>query len=776
MDNIKLITKSASLHNVYEIYDGVEQVNKVPVLTYIIFNAFDLTIKRLIDVDSKYIFKPIRNCYVGQDYYLVYEKPQLQTLTEFSFDNPINEELAWNIMRQMTLIVNAFKQKALVLNLIDPDFIYIDKDYNLKFLSIQAVTDADDKIKLSYLNINDQFDITYPHQVDVQQLGLMMIQLMLNNKLKQKQLFKTLPRFIDVEHYITELKQLNYSDQLLVLLESTLITTAQHRIHPEILLQHPIMFTQEKKNAIINFENHQFKLEEFRFEKNLGEGSFGSCDLAIFLPTGEPVVIKSTMYRQSQDIECEILSKLFHPAIVSFYGSFEQNRMYYMILQFCEQGDLFGYLTSGKQLETELIWKWLSQMASSLYYLHENSLVHRDIKPQNILISKNMLMLADFGVSKFTKKETDTVVGTPLYFSPEQYFSHPYCFASDVFAMGLVFVNIVQKSHPFKNSKADIDRFFNQLAQNQNCDNFCNKIKDLEMRDIIKRMLRLKPEERITAEQICLSPTIMQYIKQQDMPGPRVCSFFINQRVVKTNSQLPTVFRQVQKCFYEANQRFQQFKTQLGKYYDMATQLMPKYVFALFQKINADENSLYIQYYCQQVCLEQISKTCKFKQNKQIFEIISETLIVKICPIISEFTQDQKVVVPTLYITPAVLLSNMQSIEQDDATIVCSNMIVQDKDSITVQIKSNNVVFMFQKLFGPGLKLVNKKFRGKIQLIGSEQRNSINIDSPHKEIKSIEEYTQSNNLDQELFIKLVFFCFSEKFSRNVFEGQKNVWE
>lgn len=63
-------------------------------------------------------------------------------------------------------------------------------------------------------------------------------------------------------------------------------------------------------------------------------------------------------------------------------------------------------------------------------------------------------------------------------------------------------------------------------------------------------MLRFRPEERMTAEELCQQPKIMYYIKQQNLPGPRVCSFFVSSQIVKSNQDYPVIQAQITKCVH----------------------------------------------------------------------------------------------------------------------------------------------------------------------------------------------------------------------------------
>lgn len=112
----------------YEVYEGIKAKDQSPIWVYIIQNAFDLTIKRLIEVQSDWLLKPCNHYFAGQDYYLIFDKPNLPTLTQYiNAGNVISETEAWSILKQVVSVIVAFQKKALVLNMIDPDFIFYDQ-------------------------------------------------------------------------------------------------------------------------------------------------------------------------------------------------------------------------------------------------------------------------------------------------------------------------------------------------------------------------------------------------------------------------------------------------------------------------------------------------------------------------------------------------------------------------------------------------------------------------------------------------------------------------
>ena len=153
--------------------------------------------------------------------------------------------------------------------------------------------------------------------------------------------------------------------------------------------------------------------------------------------------------------ECKIMASLKSKYIVKYYDSFIDKTTLNIIMEYCNRGDLQQYLSRYRQQQARsnqfmpesLIWKFLLEMASGIFYLHSQKILHRDIKTANVFLSTSnkagipALKIGDLGVAKIlnsTKSYAASVVGTPYYLSPELCANKPYNKQSDVWALGCI--------------------------------------------------------------------------------------------------------------------------------------------------------------------------------------------------------------------------------------------------------------------------------------------------------------------------------------------------
>lgn len=181
--------------------------------------------------------------------------------------------------------------------------------------------------------------------------------------------------------------------------------------------------------------------------------------------TGELLVIKEvsidhmSQKEQEETIkEAQILRNFKHPLIVRFVEVYatKQNKLK-IVMEYAECGDLSKAIaarrTAKKPFEETQILDWFTQICLAMKHVHDRKILHRDIKGQNIFITKaNTLKLGDFGIARVLNKTQDkarTVVGTPYYLSPEIIENKPYSFKSDIWSMGVLLYEMCALAPPF---------------------------------------------------------------------------------------------------------------------------------------------------------------------------------------------------------------------------------------------------------------------------------------------------------------------------------------
>jgi len=158
--------------------------------------------------------------------------------------------------------------------------------------------------------------------------------------------------------------------------------------------------------------------------------------------------IKEQFYR-----EAEVVAKLSHPNIVTIYDVGEDLELSYLAMEYLEGESLEKYAERGSLLAIRKCVDVVAQVCDALDYAHSRGIVHRDVKPANIMILKNGLVkVTDFGIARATatsKTRTGVIKGTPYYMSPEQISGMKVDGRSDIFSLGVVFYQLLTGELPF---------------------------------------------------------------------------------------------------------------------------------------------------------------------------------------------------------------------------------------------------------------------------------------------------------------------------------------
>ena len=198
------------------------------------------------------------------------------------------------------------------------------------------------------------------------------------------------------------------------------------------------------------------------FENPLGSGAYGEVWLCTHLSTSEvravKILLKESISQEDLDKrtvfeEVEILKRLDHPNILKVYEYFESKKKYFIVMEFCRNGDLFGRVEKHGLLDEALSATVTKQLLSALTYLHSKSIIHRDIKSENLLLSDSEshseinIKLIDFNIATVKKEKLETQ-GTLDYMAPEV-FAGNYNEKCDVWGAGVILFSVLTGVLPF---------------------------------------------------------------------------------------------------------------------------------------------------------------------------------------------------------------------------------------------------------------------------------------------------------------------------------------
>lgn len=351
-------------------------------------------------------------------------------------------------------------------------------------------------------------------------------------------------------------------------------------------------------------------MKDYETIKVIGKGTFGRAILVKKKTTGEQLIIKHVAMGQLSQKEkkealneVNVLRQLKHPHIIGYRKSFEEDGNLCIVMDFAENGDLYQLIRNrkGKLFSEETIMKWFVQIASALEYTHSKHILHRDLKTQNIFLSKdNNVLVGDFGIAKILQNTMEcahTLVGTPYYLSPELCREEPYNQKSDVWSLGCILYELATHRHAFEanSMKGLVGKILrgiypaisSQYSQSlRNIVEICLQ-KDARKRPSIIELLQMNYVKKFSAK---YSLAEQQEDKEVPIPNERPSSQISKE---KPSSSSPPTKNIVSPPVEKKPQSVDKNPTRFSKYHeDKASEIKSRMINKMKQEQQQKENEL----------------------------------------------------------------------------------------------------------------------------------------------------------------------------------------
>lgn len=246
----------------------------------------------------------------------------------------------------------------------------------------------------------------------------------------------------------------------------------------------------------------------FKYIKTVGRGSFGVACLYKRMNDDSLVVLKQInlmeLTKGEKEMamnEVDVFSKLHHPNIISYYGSFIRGETLYIEMEYADEGNLAQIISETTDyLPERYVLNVFEQTTSAISYMHSQNILHRDLKTANVFLKRGIVKIGDFGISKImnTKVHAQTILGTPYYFSPEMCEGKEYDEKSDVWAMGCVLGEMCCKQKTFSASNlSDLVKKIMNAQYMHLPEGYSDQLKNL-----LRLLMQINPKDRPTASEV----------------------------------------------------------------------------------------------------------------------------------------------------------------------------------------------------------------------------------------------------------------------------------
>lgn len=310
-------------------------------------------------------------------------------------------------------------------------------------------------------------------------------------------------------------------------------------------------------------------MEKLHTIKLIGQGSYGKVYHVKNLKNNKEYAIKKIKLLYGKEnignlTELQILNYNKCDYLIKYHYSYLENNQLCIITDFYKKGDLLNIVKKKKKkmqnFNEEYIWKIFLDLCMSINYVHNNNIIHRDLKSANIFIDSNdRAYLGDFGVSKIlgSLPKTSTQIGTPFYMSPELFNKIKYDKKVDMWSLGCILYELITLNQPFFQSKSIHTLCFKIISGK--IPKIYTKKYSKELIKIIDYLLEINPEKRLSINELLEIDFIKEKLKKY------------NYKILNENIDIPPLPKTIPQNIREWKNKVKEFQKEKNKIDDISS-------------------------------------------------------------------------------------------------------------------------------------------------------------------------------------------------------------